>query len=69
MKAYRTKARVTANGVLHIDALPFEDGALVEVIVLASDDLSSKPLDLRGKVVTYQDPAEPVATDDWEAHQ
>ena len=71
MKAYRVNTRVAANGELHLDALPFEDGEPVEVIVLARDDQSqaSSPSDLRGKVIEYQDPTEPVAQDDWSALQ
>ena len=71
MEAYRIEKRVAANGVLHLDALPFREGELVEVIVLPRKDreyvLSS--LSLRGKVIEYIAPTEPVAQDDWEALQ
>ena len=71
MKAYRVNTRVAANGELHLDALPFQDGDLVEVIVMARDDQSQSlsPKDLRGKVIQYKDPTEPVAQDDWSVLQ
>lgn len=34
MEAYRVEKRVATNGVLHLNALPFREGELVEVIVL-----------------------------------
>ena len=69
MKAYRTEKRVAGKGALHLDALPFREGALVEVIVLPREESHPRPdpLFLRGKVVEYVRPTEPVAQDDWEA--
>jgi len=69
MEAYRIEKKVAANGALHLDALPFKEGELVEVIVLPKDDrkLKSRPLSLRGEVIKYVDPTKPVAQDDWEA--
>jgi len=71
MEAYRIEKRVTANGVLHLDALPFREGEWVEVIVLSREDRSISPisLSLRGKVIKYVAPTAPVAEDDWEALQ
>lgn len=71
MEAYRIEKRVAANGVLHLDALPFREGELVEVIVLPREDrkLKSRSLSLRGKVIEYIAPTEPVAQDDWKALQ
>jgi hypothetical protein len=71
MEAYRVEKRIAANGVLHIEALPFREGELVEVIVLAREDKVGKsvPSPLRGKVIEYIDPTEPVAQDDWELLQ
>jgi len=69
MEAYRIEKRIAANGVLYLDALPFREGELVEVIVLPRED--KKPgihsLSLRGKVIRYIAPTEPVAQNDWEA--
>ncbi|MBU0600648.1 hypothetical protein KKB54_02720 [bacterium] len=71
MEAYRIEKRVAINGVLHLNALPFREGELVEVIILGwkEEVCKSVPLSLRGKVIKYIDPTEPVAQDDWELRQ
>lgn len=58
MEAYRIEKRVAANGVLHLDALPFREGELVEVIVLPQENrkLRTCSLSLRGKVIEYITP-------------
>jgi len=68
MEAYRIEKRVVRNGVLQLDTLPFQEGDLVEVIVLGRNRKVSKSTSsaLRGKVIKYIDPTEPVAQDDWE---
>ena len=69
MKAYKVKKQVSSNGGLLLEALPFEEGELVEVIVLASEreEKPMKPPSLKGSVIEYIDPFEPVAEQDWEA--
>ncbi|MEA2008539.1 MAG: hypothetical protein U9O54_05420 [Chloroflexota bacterium] len=68
MEAYRVKKKVATNGILQLNSLPFREGELVEVIVLGQKrevpKLTHSPL--RGKVIAYIDPTEPVAQDDWE---
>ena len=66
MRTYRIEKRVSANGELHLDALPFREGELVEVIVLAceEEEHQSSSLSLRGTVLEYIDPTEPVAQDE-----
>ena len=66
MLAYRVEKRVATNGVLHLEALPFREGELVEVIVLAceEEEHQSSSLSLRGTVLEYIDPTERVAQDD-----
>lgn len=68
MEAYRIEKRVVRNGVLQLDALPFQEGDLVEVIVFGRNRKVSKSTSsaLRGKVIKYIGPTEPVAQDDWE---
>jgi hypothetical protein len=34
MEAYRVEKRVSANGILHLEALPFREGEMVEVVIL-----------------------------------
>jgi hypothetical protein len=69
MEAYKIEKRITTNGVLRIDALPFLEGELVEVIILGSKRQARKssPSSLRGQVIEYIDPTESVAQNDWEA--
>ncbi|KAF0119594.1 MAG: hypothetical protein FD151_1949 [bacterium] len=71
MEAYRVEKRVVKNGVLQLNALPFQEGDLVEVIVLGRKGKVSKSTSspLRGKVIEYIDPTGPVAQDDWELLQ
>jgi len=69
MEAYRVEKMVEANGVLHLHALPFREGEMVEVIVLTREDKVQKsaPSPLRGTVIEYVEPTEPVAQNDWES--
>ena len=68
MRAYRVEKRVTANGALQLEALPFSEGELVEVIVLSREgEQAPRRSSVRGQVIEYIDPTEPVALDDWEA--
>jgi hypothetical protein len=69
MKAYKVKKKVSSNGGLLLEALPFGEGELVEVIILATkrEEKPIKPLSLKGSVMEYTDPIEPVAEQDWEA--
>ncbi len=67
MRAYRVEKRVTANGALQLEALPFSAGELVEVIVLAREEQRAARSPVRGQVIEYVDPTEPVALGDWEA--
>ena len=63
MKAYRVDKKIAANGELKLSGLPFQEGDEVEVIILSqeigSDPVTSTPM--RGKVIEYLDPTEPVA--------
>ena len=69
MQAYRTEMGVAKNGVIHLAALPFREGEQVEVIVLPrrEEPRRSVPLSLKGSVLKYDAPTQPVAEDDWEA--
>ncbi|MBE2197583.1 MAG: hypothetical protein IAE79_03165 [Anaerolinea sp.] len=77
MLAYRTKKKVLAHGKIHLEALPFAVGETVEIIVLAAAEQNAKPdadssagvHSLKGSVLAYLDPTEPVAQDEWSALQ
>jgi len=68
MQTYRTEKLMPENGILSLDALPFQPPDVVEVIVrLHEERKSSKDLyPSRCKILRYDDPAEPVAQNEWE---
>ena len=68
MKAYRAEKQIAANGELKLSALPFKEGDKVEVIILSYGTglHSVVPSPLRGKVIEYLDPTEPVAGENGE---
>jgi hypothetical protein len=71
MRAYRVEKIVSQDGVLELQALPFRAGEVVEVIILSREDKmhEAQYLPLKGKVLRYEKPTEPVAQDDWEVLQ
>ncbi len=79
MNAHKVEAVLTKNGTLMLQGLPFQAGDAVEVIILEAKTPqqnmtpSSQPeknlYPIRGKVVRYDDPTEPVALEDWEVLQ
>lgn len=66
--AHRTEAVLSEDGKLSLDNLPFRAGQAVEVIVLPSGPHPA-PGDhpLKGTVLRYDRPTDPVAADDWDA--
>ena len=67
MKAYRIETEIAADGVLQLEALPFRTGERVEVIILARDEgTRANPASIRGQVLAYIDPTEPVADGEWD---
>jgi hypothetical protein len=69
MEAYRVRGQVAEDGSLTVENVPFARGQEVEVIVLAEARKAKEQrrYPLRGTVLKYVDPLEPVAEDDWEA--
>jgi hypothetical protein len=69
MRAYRLKITLAEDGALQLSALPFHKGETVEVILLERQPVSNshQPNSLKGSVLRYDDPTEPVALEDWEA--
>jgi hypothetical protein len=67
-QAYRIHRQVEPDGTLKLDNLPFQPGEDVEVIVLAEErhGREGHRYPLRGKPLTYEDPAAPVAESDWQ---
>lgn len=69
-QAYRIQGRVSAEGSLKLENLPFEPGASVEVVVRAEERHSGdERYPLRGTPVVYHNPTSPVAEADWHALQ
>ncbi|MBW4667039.1 MAG: hypothetical protein KME60_06220 [Cyanomargarita calcarea GSE-NOS-MK-12-04C] len=79
MEAYKIEAVLTEDGTLMLRGLPFHAGDAVEVIILEAktphqtvaspSQAETNFYPLRGKVVRYDDPTEPVALEDWEVLQ
>lgn len=67
-RAYRTEAIVTGDSSVQVRDLPFHPGEAVEVIVISAGPARSTSAyaPLRGSVLRYENPIEPVALDDWE---
>jgi hypothetical protein len=68
-RAYRTETIVAEDSTVQLRDLPFRPGEAVEVIVISSSArvaTSNGRVSLRGSVLRYDSPTEPVAEDDWE---
>jgi hypothetical protein len=65
--AHRVETVLTEDGKLSLEQLPFRAGQSVEVIVLPVPSPSPAPMahPLRGSVIRYDRPTEPVAVADW----
>jgi hypothetical protein len=69
MDTFRLDTTLTQDGTLTLNDLPFQAGDSVEVIIVprtAPPDVQNG-YSLRGKVIQYENPTEPVAQEDWEA--
>jgi hypothetical protein len=67
--AHRVEAVLVEDGKLLLDHLPFRAGQAVEVIVLPATRPMPPGQSLRGAVLHYDRPTEPVAAADWGALQ
>jgi hypothetical protein len=67
MRAYSIEKVVADNGTLQLEALPFLPGELVEVIVLVRKTKPARIRALKGSVIKYEQPLEPVSAEDWDA--
>ncbi|HET6229685.1 MAG TPA: hypothetical protein VFE05_06345 [Longimicrobiaceae bacterium] len=66
-ESHRTLGRVSADGSLTLRDLPFPAGTTVEVVLRQASEATDAVDDrLRGQVITYADPMEPVAEGEWE---
>ena len=68
MNAHWTESQVGQNGELTLHNLPFAPGQPVEVVILPKPTLTaSTATSLVGSVLEYNEPFEPVATEDWDS--
>lgn len=69
MRALRVETLVPKDGVIELRDLPFKAGEKVEVIVLegAPQGVNEDWRKLRGSVISYERPTEPVGVEDWDA--
>jgi len=63
--AHRIETVLTEDGKLLLDQLPFRAGQVVEVIVLPVATSTPANHPLRGSVLRYDRPTDPVAESDW----
>ena len=79
MNAHKVEAVLSEDGTLILRGLPFHAGDAVEVIILEvktlqpqealPSQLETNLYPMRGKLLRYDDPTEPVALSDWEVLQ
>ena len=71
MRTYSVEKIVSQNGTVQLEALPFPPGELVEVIVLArkGPTPATRLRSLKGSVLKYEQPFEPVAEEEWDVLQ
>lgn len=79
MNAHKVEAVLSEDGTLILRGLPFHAGDAVEVIILEAktpqpqeappSQLKTNLYPMRGKLLRYDDPTEPVALSDWEVLQ
>lgn len=67
--AHRIEAVLTEDGKLTLNQLPFRAGETVEIIVLSVPTPVPPTCSLKGTVVRYERPTDPVALEDWSALQ
>ncbi|MGE0087496.1 MAG: hypothetical protein AB7S75_24065 [Desulfococcaceae bacterium] len=61
MQAYKIEKRMKENGQLVLSGLPFMADDLVEIIILHKQGTKKKePYPLKGKIIKYESPFEPV---------
>ena len=71
MLAHRIEATISHDRTLTLENLPFHSGDQVEIIILSRPRRISEQVgySLRGSVIQYVEPMEPVAQDDWDVAQ
>jgi hypothetical protein len=66
MSVHISETTVDPQGRVVLDGLPFEPGEKVDVIIRSKKLSPAAGRDLKGSVLRYDDPFEPVAMEDWD---
>ena len=66
MSVHISETRVDAQGRVVLDHLPFQSGEKVDVVIRSHEASRGERSDLKGSVLRYDEPFEPVAMDDWD---
>lgn len=66
METFKTETVIKKNHKLEINNLPFQDGDKVEVMIKKKSDEKGDDYLMMGEPITYINPFEPVAEDDWD---
>ena len=66
---HRIEAVLSEDGKLLLDHLPFRAGQAVEVTIFLAPPPAPPGQSLRGAVLRYDQPTDPVAEADWGAMQ
>ncbi len=68
METYIKEIQLQADGKIELADLPFQKDDILEIIIMKKDkkDIKSQ-YPLRGEEVIYNDPCEPVGSEDWES--
>jgi hypothetical protein len=71
LRIFHVETVITADGGIHVDHIPFEAGAPVDVTIriLGTETQAEKSYPLRGMPLRYDDPFGPVDITDWSAAQ
>jgi hypothetical protein len=69
VEAHWRETTVGEHGQLILEGLPFEPGQPVDVLVVSKNALAPAVADrnLRGSVIEFLEPLDPVASEDWDA--
>ncbi len=68
MQTYRFETTIGQDGTVTLDNLPFRAGDRVEVTVRPyPENESGTDQPLRGTILRFDEPTEPVGVEDWEA--
>lgn len=68
METYIKEIQLQTDGKIELAGLPFQKDDILEIIIMKKDkrEMKSK-YPLRGEEVIYNDPCEPIASEEWEA--